>query len=155
MPSSWTLPQFPGEPNPISHDEPVHYWNTLTLKEVLLYWAWLYLCKLWPLTPLLLLVYSFSFFFGGTGVWNQGLIFARQVFYHLSHVLSPKCYFWNQFCWLSPLSKQCFIISTKAYVPIKFSIKHMCLKALVSETISICSPFMCLLPRTFWTCWAR
>jgi hypothetical protein len=30
----------------------------------------------------------FSFFFGGTGVWIQGLTLGRQVLYHLSHYSS-------------------------------------------------------------------
>jgi hypothetical protein len=32
---------------------------------------------------------SLFFFFGGTGVWIQGLMFARQALYHLRHSASP------------------------------------------------------------------
>jgi hypothetical protein len=31
-------------------------------------------------------------FFGSTEVWTQGLMLARQVFYNLSHFLSPFCF---------------------------------------------------------------
>jgi hypothetical protein len=44
----------------------------------------------------MLLVYTFFFFFGGTGVWTQGFVLAKQVLekqvlYYLSHISSLFC----------------------------------------------------------------
>jgi hypothetical protein len=55
-----------------------------------------------PLSMMLAIGFlSVSLFFGGrgsTGRWMQGLVLARQVFYHLSHASSPFCigYFWDR-----------------------------------------------------------
>jgi hypothetical protein len=35
--------------------------------------------------------YYYYYYFGGIGVWNQGLMLARQVLYHLSDSASPYC----------------------------------------------------------------
>jgi hypothetical protein len=35
-------------------------------------------------------------FFDSTGVWTQGLSFARQVFYHLSYSASPCHWYLNR-----------------------------------------------------------
>jgi hypothetical protein len=39
------------------------------------------------------LAFFFFFFFGGAGVCKQGLMLAKQVFYHLSHFVIGKAGF--------------------------------------------------------------
>jgi hypothetical protein len=52
------------------------------------------LSQLWSSRLMKSLLLTPFFFFGGIGVWTQGLSFATQALYHLSYSISLEVYFW-------------------------------------------------------------
>jgi hypothetical protein len=77
------------------------------------------------------------FFFGSTaGVWTQGLMFAKQALYPLSHIYSPFCsgYFGDGVSWTAysgwPQTVILLISASQAARIIGMSHQHLAIPAL-------------------------